>query len=108
MEPIGPNQTKIEFSVPARGLIGARTALLTLSQGEAILSHVFQDWRPDGGRLPRRTSGVLVSDRSGPAVPYGLAGLQDRGEFFVAPGAEVYEGMIVREQPRRRLAINVC
>jgi GTP-binding protein len=109
MESIGPNQTKIDFSVPARGLIGARTALLTLSQGEAILSHVFQDWRPDGGRLPRRTSGVLVSDRGGPAVPYGLAGLQDRGEFFVAPGAEVYEGMIVGENNRDDdLAINVC
>jgi GTP-binding protein len=83
--------------------------LLTLSQGEAILSHVFQDWRPDGGRLPRRSSGVLVSDRSGPAVPYGLAGLQDRGEFFVPAGQEVYEGMIVGENNRDDdLAINVC
>jgi GTP-binding protein len=109
MEPIGPNQTKIEFSVPARGLIGARTALLTMSQGEAILSHVFHEWRPDGGRLPRRNAGVLVSDRGGPAVPYGLAGLQDRGEFFIPPGTEVYEGMIVGENNRDDdLAINVC
>jgi GTP-binding protein len=109
MEPIGPNQTKIEFSIPARGLIGARTALLTLSQGEAILSHVFHEWRKDGGTLPRRTSGVLVADRTGPAVPYGLAGLVDRGEFFVPPGQEVYEGMIVGENNRDDdLAVNVC
>ncbi|MEM7310498.1 MAG: translational GTPase TypA [Planctomycetota bacterium] len=109
MEPIGPNQTKVEFSIPARGLIGARTALLTLSQGEAILSHVFQDWRPDGGVLPRRTSGVLVSDRSGPAVAYALDGLSDRGDFFVAPGDEVYEGMIVGENNKDDdLPVNVC
>jgi GTP-binding protein len=109
MEAIGPKQTKLEFSIPARGLIGARTALLSLSQGEAILSHVFQDWRADGGRLPRRTSGVLVADRSGPAVPYALFNLQDRGEFFVSPGEEVYEGMIVGQNNKDDdLSLNVC
>ena len=109
MEPLGETQTKIEFSVPARGLIGARTALLTLSQGEAILSHVFDAWRPDGGRIPRRTAGVLVSDRSGTAVAYGLNGLTDRGIFFVAPGAEVYEGMVVGENNKDDdLPVNVC
>jgi GTP-binding protein len=109
MEPLGETQTKIEFSVPARGLIGARTALLTLSQGEAILSHVFDAWRPDGGRIPRRTSGVLVSDRTGTAVAYGLNGLTDRGIFFVAPGAEVYEGMVVGENNKDDdLPVNVC
>ena len=109
MEPLGETQTKIEFTVPARGLIGARTALLTLSQGEAILSHVFEDWRPDGGILPRRTNGVLVSDRSGPVVPYALNGLQDRGTFFVPPGQAVYEGMIVGENNRDGdLPLNVC
>jgi GTP-binding protein len=108
-EPLGPSPTKIEFAIPARGLIGARTALLTLSQGEAILSHVFHEWRQDGGRMPRRNSGVLVADRTGPAVPYGLAGLVDRGEFFVPAGQEVYEGMIVGENNRDDdLAVNVC
>ncbi len=109
MEPIGPNQTKIEFSIPARGLIGARTALLTLSQGEAILSHVFHEWRRDGGRIPRRTCGVLVADRAGPTVPYALAGLADRGDFFVGPGEEVYSGMIVGENNKDNdLPVNVC
>ena len=109
MEPLGALQTKIEFSIPARALIGARTALLTLSQGEAILSHVFQDWKRDGGPIPRRTNGVLVADRSGPAVPYALFGLADRGIFFVPAGEDVYEGMIVGENNKSEdLPVNVC
>jgi len=108
MESLGTT-TKLELVVPARGLIGARTAILTLSAGEAIFSHVFEDWRKDGGPIPRRTSGVLVSDRSGPVVPYALEGLGDRGVFFVTPGEEVYEGMIVGEQNRPDdLPVNVC
>jgi GTP-binding protein len=108
MEPLG-EVTRIEFLVPARGLIGARTALMTLSQGEAILSHVFECWRPDGGRIPRRTSGVLVSDRPGDVVPYALAGLLDRGTFFVPPGTPVYEGMVVGENNKEGdLSLNVC
>ncbi|MFT5283859.1 MAG: GTP-binding protein [Planctomycetota bacterium] len=100
---------KIEFAVPARGLIGARTALLTLSQGEAILSHVFEDWRTDGGPIPRRTNGVLVSANTGPAVAYALDGLSDRGEFFVTPGDEIYEGMIVGENNKSGdLPLNAC
>ncbi len=109
MEPLGENQVKVEFSIPARGLIGARTALLTLSQGEAILSHVFEAWRPDGGRIPWRTTGVIVADRDGPAVPYALFSLADRGTFYVPPGAEVYEGMIVGANNKEGdLAVNVC
>lgn len=108
MEPIG-EMTKIEFRIPARGLIGARTALLTLSQGEAILSHVFDSWQPDGGKIPRRNCGVLVADRTGPAVAYGLFGLADRGEFFIKPGDDVYEGMIVGENNKLGdLELNVC
>jgi len=109
MEPLGETQTKIDFSVPARGLIGARTALLTLSQGEAILSHVFDAWKKDGGTIPRRTTGVLISDRGGPTVAYALNGLSDRGEFFVAPGDEVYEGMVVGANNKDAdLPVNVC
>ena len=109
MEPLGNEQVKLEFRVPARGLIGARTALLTLSQGEAILSHVFDSWREDGGRIPRRNTGVLVADRAGPAVPYALHGLSDRGYFFIAPGIEVYEGMVVGANNKENdLALNVC
>jgi len=100
---------KLEFSIPARGLIGARTALLTLSQGEAILSHVFEAWRPDGGRIPRRTGGVLVSDRAGPTVTYALDSLSDRGTFFVRPGDAVYEGMVVGASNKPGdLPVNVC
>jgi len=108
MEAIG-ELTKVEFTIPARGLIGARTALLTLSQGEAILSHVFEEWRRDGGPIPRRTNGVLVSDRTGDVVAYALDGLTDRGQFFVAPGQPVYEGMIVGENNKDEdLGLNVC
>ncbi|MEM7517406.1 MAG: GTPase, partial [Planctomycetota bacterium] len=108
MEPLG-GMTKVDFLIPARGLIGARTALLTLSQGEAILSHVFDSWQPDGGKIPRRGNGVLVSDRPGPTVAYGLFGLNDRGTFFVKPGDEVYEGMIVGENNKDNdLPVNVC
>lgn len=109
MEPLGETQLKLEFRIPARGLIGARTALLTLSQGEAILAHVFDSWRPDAGKIARRSGGVLVSDRAGPVVPYALNGLQDRGIFFIAPGVEVYEGMVVGANNKEGdLALNVC
>ncbi|HVS20072.1 MAG TPA: hypothetical protein VMT18_15820, partial [Planctomycetota bacterium] len=108
MEPFGV-QSRLEFLVPSRGLIGARTALMTLTKGEAILSHVFEAWRPDQGPIPRRGNGVLVADRPGEAVPYGLFNLLDRGEFFIAPGTPVYEGMIVGENNKDDdLSINVC
>ena len=101
--------TKLEFKIPARGLIGARTSLLTLSQGEAILSHVFDSWGKDGGTIPRRGNGVLVADRTGDVIPYALDGLQDRGTFFVAPGEPVYEGMVVGENNKDvDLPVNVC
>lgn len=99
----------IEMFIPSRGLIGARTALLTLSQGEAILSHVFESWQPDGGEIAGRQNGVLISDRSGPVIPYALDGLQDRGIFFTEPGTEVYAGMIVGENNREHdLELNLC
>jgi GTP-binding protein len=108
MEALG-HITKLEFLIPARGLIGARTAMLTLSQGEAILAHVFDSWKPDGGKIPRRSSGVLVSDRTGQVLTYALDGLSDRGKFFVHPGAQVYEGMVVGEQNKAGdLPVNVC
>ena len=100
---------RVDFLLPARGLIGARTALLTLSQGEAILSHVFEKWDVDGGPIPRRINGVLVSDRGGEVVAYALDGLQDRGVFFVPVGTAVYAGMIVGENNKvGDLTVNVC
>ncbi|MAF65340.1 MAG: translational GTPase TypA [Planctomycetes bacterium] len=103
------NTTRLEFSLPARSLIGARTSLLSLSRGEAILSHVFDAWKTDGGRIPRRSTGVLVSDRAGSAVAHALDSLSDRGIFFVGPGVEVYEGMIVGSNGKLDdLPVNAC
>jgi len=92
--------TFLVFSIPARGLIGLRTRLLTATQGTAITHHRFECYRPWEGDIPGRPTGVLVSMVSGRAVAYSLDGLQQRGEMFVAPGDDVYEGMIVGENSR--------
>ena len=90
----------LEFSIPARGLIGLRTRLLNATQGTAIVHHRFEKYRPVEGDVPGRPNGVLVSMVSGKAVAFGLDGLQDRAEMFVGPGDVVYEGMIVGENSR--------
>lgn len=88
------------FSIPARGLIGIRTRLLNATFGTALIHHRFEAYRPMVGEIPARQNGVLVSMVGGKAVAFGLDGLQDRAEMFVAPGDEVYEGMIVGENAR--------
>jgi GTP-binding protein len=88
------------FSIPARGLIGLRTRLMNATQGLAIMHHRFEKYRPLEGDIPARPSGVLVSMAAGKAVAFGLDGLQERAEMFVAPGDVVYEGMIVGENSR--------
>jgi len=90
----------VRFSIPARGLLGLRTRLLNATQGEAIIHHRFEAYRPLEGDVPRRANGVLVSMTAGKAVAFGLDGLQDRAEMFVAPGDDVYAGMIVGENSR--------
>ena len=90
----------LEFSIPARGLIGLRTRLLNATHGEAIIHHRFDCYRPLEGEVPRRKNGVLVSQSQGKAVAYALGKLQERAEWFIGPGAEVYEGMIVGENSR--------
>ena len=92
--------THAAFAIPARGLIGLRTRLLNATQGTAILHHRFLDYRPAEGDIPGRTNGVMVSMTSGRAVGYALFNLQERADMFVAPGNEVYEGMIVGENAR--------
>ncbi|MCP4189770.1 MAG: translational GTPase TypA [Planctomycetaceae bacterium] len=92
--------TQVNFRIPARGLIGLRTRLLNATQGTAIIHHRFESYRPMEGDIPRRPNGVLVSAIAGKAVAYGLDGLQERAELFVAPGDEVYEGMVVGENSR--------
>jgi GTP-binding protein len=92
--------TYVVFSIPARGLLGLRTRLLNATQGTAIMHHRFQGYKPLEGEIPGRANGVLVSIADGRAVAYGLDGLQERAEMFVAPGDEVYQGMIVGENSR--------
>lgn len=92
--------THLEFSIPARGLIGLRTRLLNATKGEAIIHHRFDSYKPVEGDVPRRANGVLVSQEDGRVVGFALFKLQERAEMFVAPGDDVYEGMIVGENAR--------
>jgi GTP-binding protein len=99
--------THLKFSIPARGLIGLRTRVLNATRGEAVMHHRFDAYRPSEGEVPRRSGGVLVSQVGGRAVAYALWKLQERTELFVAPGDEVYEGMIVGENSRENdLVVN--
>ncbi|MGC1276364.1 MAG: translational GTPase TypA [Planctomycetaceae bacterium] len=92
--------THLEFSIPARGLIGIRTRLLNATRGEAIIHHRFEAYRPVEGEVPHRKNGVLVSQDRGKAVAFAMGKLQERAELFVRPGQDVYEGMIVGENSR--------
>ncbi len=99
----------LEFVVPARGLLGMRTRLLSGTQGEAIMHHNFHGYQPSSGEIPRRTNGVMISNARGPAVGFSLDNLQQRGTLFVQPGDEVYPGMIVGENARSDdMVVNPC
>lgn len=87
----------MEFTMPARGLIGLRTRMLNATQGRAIMHHTFHSYAPMRGDIPERTAGVMVSMESGQATPYALDSLYDRGVFFIRPGDRVYEGQILGE-----------
>jgi len=96
----GTGWVRMEYLVPARGLIGFRTEFLTETRGTGILHHVFEGWEPWAGELRTRPTGALVADRRGGAAQFALMNLQERGTMFVGPGEEVYEGMIVGENSR--------
>jgi len=96
----GTGWVRLEYLVPARALIGFRTEFLTETRGTGLLHHVFEKYEPWAGELRTRPSGSLVADRKGPVTSYALTSLQERGTMFVAPGSEVYEGMIVGENSR--------
>jgi len=96
----GTGWVRLEFSVPARGLIGFRTQFMTDTRGTGIAHHVFEGYEPWAGELRARPTGSLVADRSGVVTTYAMFGLQERGSLFVTPGTEVYEGMIVGENSR--------
>ncbi|MBZ0153470.1 MAG: translational GTPase TypA [Planctomycetes bacterium] len=100
--------TRLEFTVPARGLIGVRSRLLNATAGQATMHHVFHGYGPFRGTIEERTAGVLVSMAQGQATFYALDGLRDRGSFFVPEGGEIYEGMLVGEHCKDNdLVVNV-
>jgi GTP-binding protein len=96
----GTGWIRMEYVVPARGLIGFRTEFLTETRGTGLLHHIHEGYEPWFGELRTRPTGSLVADRSGPTTGFALANLQERGTMFVGPGTEVYEGMIVGENSR--------
>jgi GTP-binding protein len=96
----GTGWVRLDFTVPARGLIGFRTQFLTETRGTGIAHHVFEGFEPWSGAMRARATGSLVADRSGTATAYAMFSLQERGSLFVEPGTEVYEGMIVGENSR--------
>ena len=96
----GTGWVRMEFLVPARGLIGFRTEFLTETRGTGIMNHVAEGYEPWAGDFRTRPTGSLVADRTGAVTSYALFNLQERGTMFVGPGAEVYEGMVVGENPR--------
>ena len=96
----GTGRVRLEYRIPARGLIGYRSEFLTDTKGAGLLNHLFDGWEPWQGEIPHRGTGALVSDRAGRATAYAIDHLQPRGELFVRPGDQVYEGMIVGEHAR--------
>ena len=105
----GTGWVRMDYLVPARGLIGFRTEFLTETRGTGIMHHVFERWEPWAGEILTRTTGALVADRRGQTATYSLMTLQERGTLFVGPGEEVYEGMIIGENARAEdLDVNPC
>jgi GTP-binding protein len=105
----GSSRVRLEFAVPSRGLIGFRSRFLTETRGTGIMNALFNGWAPWHGSIQSRTNGAMVADRVGPTTPYAIFHLQERGVLFIAPGVEVYEGMIVGEYSRDNdLNVNIC
>ena len=96
----GYGRARLEYRVPSRGLIGFRGEFMTSTRGTGLLNTYFEGWEPWGGAMMKRPCGAIVSDRQGVTTPYAMNHLQARGQFFLAPGADVYEGMIVGEHNR--------
>ena len=109
MEPAEAGHTKLEFKIPARGIIGYRTEFLTDTKGVGTMSHIFDGYEPYKGDIQARTRGTIVAFEPGKSVTYGLYNAQEKGDLFIGPGVDVYEGMIVGLNSRSDdLAINVC
>ena len=109
MEPLDTGHTKVEFKIPARGLIGYRTEFLTDTKGEGTMNSIFDCYEPYKGEIQARTRGVLVAFEQGTSITYGLYNAQERGELLIGAGVDVYEGMIVGINSRNEdISINVC
>lgn len=109
MQPMGQNHTRLEFLIPARGLIGFRSDFLTETKGEGIMHHTFDHYGPWKGEITQRLRGVLIAFETGDATAYGIHNVEDRGILFIRPGEKVYTGMIVGEHSRESdLDVNVC
>lgn len=100
MQAFNNGRTRIEFSIPTRGLLGYRSTFLTDTKGEGLMSSYFEGWEPSRGNFLSRVNGALIADRSGKTTEYALFGLEERGRLFVASGEEVYEGMVIGEHNR--------
>ncbi|HRP00978.1 MAG TPA: translational GTPase TypA, partial [Flavobacteriales bacterium] len=103
------DRTVLEFSIPARGIIGLRNTLLTATEGEAIVAHRFKGYEPFKGQIQAPRPGCIVSGEMGAVVPYAIDKLQDRGKFFVDPGEDIYVGQVIGESPKpgEELVVNV-
>jgi GTP-binding protein len=109
MATLGSGRTRLQFRVPARGLVGFRSEFLTITRGEGIMSSQFDGYEPWFGHIPKRKNGAIVSDRLGETVPYALFSIQERGYLFVKEQVPVYEGMIIGENAHPSdLNVNCC
>ncbi|WP_223645467.1 translational GTPase TypA [Corallococcus sp. EGB] len=109
MQQLGSGRTRLQFRIPARGLIGFRSEFLTITRGEGIMSSQFDGFEPWFGHIPKRANGAMVSDRLGDTVPYALFSIQERGQLFIGAGVTVYEGMIIGEHAHpSELNVNCC
>lgn len=100
MQAFNNGRTRIEFSIPTRGLLGYRSTFLTDTKGEGLLSSYFEGWEPSRGNFLSRVNGALIADRSGKTTEYALFGLEERGRLFISAGEDVYEGMVIGEHSR--------
>lgn len=109
LQPAGETNVKLEFLIPARGLFGFRSELLTQTKGEGIMHHLFDHYGPWKGEIPGRRHGVLIATETGEATSYAIHNVEKRGVLFIRPGDKVYAGMIVGENSREEdLGVNVC
>ncbi|MFP4457512.1 MAG: translational GTPase TypA, partial [Clostridia bacterium] len=106
---INPSTLRVEFKIPARGLVGFRNEYLTNTKGEGTYSHTFYGYEKYKGELPSRTRGVIIAYEKGIATAYGIYNAQDRGRIFIKPGEKVYKGMIIGENSREQdMEINIA